>query len=208
LSEPLGHSRLQLWSDHSQAQPVDPALFLCPHMVRPRIMLATPQLLNLSPFWPVLAPRKSQNSGQANPAPVAPTGGRSDQSGTLQEATGGTQTHSRRTGSKLGRLHRARQALVRVPESNTKYGGKRGKPGGPAAPWLLPSISESSQIPKRKNCFRVRRFRASPAVHRATIYCVRGLALGRLRGSYGVAGWHARRPMASSSDNRQGAELR
>ena len=40
---------------------------------------------------------------------------------------GGTQTHSRRTGSKLGRLHFVRQGLVRVPESNTKYGGKRGK---------------------------------------------------------------------------------
>ena len=50
--------------------------------------------------------------------------------GTLQGVTGGTQTHSRRTGSKLGRLHRARQGLVRVPESNTKYGGKEGITGG------------------------------------------------------------------------------
>jgi hypothetical protein len=31
---------------------------------------------------------------------------------------------------KLGRLQRARQGLVRVPESNTKYGGGGGKPGG------------------------------------------------------------------------------
>src|ERR1700722_9566296 len=31
---------------------------------------------------------------------------------------------------KLGRLQRARQELVRVPESNTKYGGNGGKPGG------------------------------------------------------------------------------
>ena len=30
---------------------------------------------------------------------------------------------------KLGRLHRARQGLVRVPESNTKYGGKGEKTG-------------------------------------------------------------------------------
>jgi hypothetical protein len=48
----------------------------------------------------------------------------------LWERIGGTQTHSRRTGEKLGRLQRARQALVRQAESNTKCGGKRGKPWG------------------------------------------------------------------------------
>jgi hypothetical protein len=32
---------------------------------------------------------------------------------------------------KLGRLRYARQGLVRVPESNTKYGGKLGKTGAP-----------------------------------------------------------------------------
>src|SRR5450631_3068846 len=53
-------------------------------------------------------------------------------------ATGGTQTHSRRTGGKLEQLHRARQGLVRVPESNTKYGGNRGKPRGPSLPRLPP----------------------------------------------------------------------
>ena len=51
-------------------------------------------------------------------------------SGALLGATGGTQTHSRRTGSKLGRLRYARQGLVRVPESNTKYGGLGGITGG------------------------------------------------------------------------------
>ena len=49
---------------------------------------------------------------------------------TRLEATGGTQTHSRRTGGKLGRLRRARQAIVRLSESNTKYGGKEGITGG------------------------------------------------------------------------------
>jgi hypothetical protein len=48
----------------------------------------------------------------------------------FRERPAGTQTHSRRTDRKLGRLHRARQALVRVPESSTKYGGKTRKPGG------------------------------------------------------------------------------
>jgi hypothetical protein len=65
-------------------------------------------------------------------------------------ATGGTRIHSRRTGRRLGQLRCARQGLVRVPESNTKYGGKRGKTGVNAAPVMGPSISESSGIPKRK----------------------------------------------------------
>ena len=59
------------------------------------------------------------------------------------EATGGTRIHSRRTGRRLGQTHCARQELVRVPESNTKYGGKRGKTGVDAAPVIGPSISES-----------------------------------------------------------------
>jgi len=58
-------------------------------------------------------------------------------------STGGTQTHSRRTGSKLGQLRYARQGLVRVPESNTKYGGKSGKTGVGPIPVIGPSISES-----------------------------------------------------------------
>ena len=66
------------------------------------------------------------------------------------ERPAGPKTHSRRTGRKLGQLRCARQGLVRVPESNTKYGGKGGKTGGNAAPVIGPSISESSGIPKRK----------------------------------------------------------
>jgi hypothetical protein len=69
------------------------------------------------------APKGRQEFGTKKPVSAAPDGRRSVHSGTLQGATGGTQTHSRRTGSKLGRLQRARQGLVRVPESNTKYGG-------------------------------------------------------------------------------------
>jgi hypothetical protein len=89
------------------------------------------------------------------PASAASTGWRSVHSGTLQGATGGTQTHSRRTGLRLGRLQRARQGLVRVPESNTKYGGKVGRTGGPWAPLPGPSISESSEIPKRKKSSKI-----------------------------------------------------
>ena len=74
-------------------------------------------------FW---RSARSRPSGQTSPHSAASTGRRSGQFGTLLGATGGTQTHSRRTGWKLGRLRRARQELVRVSKSNTKYGGKRG----------------------------------------------------------------------------------
>src|SRR6266851_5064383 len=94
-------------------------------------MYSTPQHSNLSRFWLVFSAPKVPKFRAKKPGTRASTGGRSGQFGTLLEATGGTQTHSRRTGSKLGRLHRARQGLVRVPESNTKYGGKRGKTGVP-----------------------------------------------------------------------------
>ena len=75
--------------------------------------------------------------------PQPPKAGGVVNSGGLLGATGGTQTHSRRTGRKLGRLRYARQGLVRVPESNTKYGGQGGKTGGGAAPVIEPSIGES-----------------------------------------------------------------
>jgi hypothetical protein len=83
---------------------------------------------NLSRFGLLATRSKSLPNWAKKAAPAASTGRRSGQFGTLQGVTGGTHTHHRRTGSKLGRLPRARQAIVRVPESNTKYGGKRGKP--------------------------------------------------------------------------------
>jgi len=69
------------------------------------------------------------------------------------ERPAGTQTHSRRTVLKLGQLRDARQGLVRVPESNTKYGGKRRKTG--VSPRLLLSqVSVSPQgFPSEKNLF-------------------------------------------------------
>jgi len=185
----------------SQALPVDPALFLsrqnrcehrccrgtspCPGKPAPkvRLMLSTPNtpIHRPSHFGSFLsASEVAPNSGQTNPSPVASTGGRSGQSGTLLGATGGTQTHSRRTGSKLGQLPCARQGLVRVPESNTKYGGKGRKTGGRLTFPMPPSISESSGIPKRKKLFAAREFGLRPRCSQATIYCSEGLASARL----------------------------
>ena len=163
----------------SLALPVDPALFLspqhrCEHRLLRRhapdkpirlsgksrsprsgscIQRPTPQTRHLGHFGPFQRSEAAPNSGQTNPSPDASTGGRSGQSGTLMGATGGTQTHSRRTGSKLGQLHCTRQALVRVPESNTKYGGKARKTG--VAPSdLCRQVSVSPQgFPSEKNSF-------------------------------------------------------
>ena len=145
-----------------------------------RLMLSTPHLTNLSHFWLVLALRKPSEFRANKPVTRCLDRRAKCQSGTLLETTGGTQTHSRRTGSKLRQLLCTRQGLVRVPESNTKYGGNPGITGGRLTLPVPPSISESSGIPKRKKLFAARSFELRPAVHRVTIYCGEGVALGRL----------------------------
>src|ERR1022692_1357624 len=143
-------------------------------------MSSTPNPVTLSHFGPFLAPRNPPALRAKKPIPAASTGRRSGHFGTHLGATGGTQTHARRTGRKLRQVHRARQGLVRVPESNTKYGGKRGKTGGWPTLLMVPSISESSEIPKQKKCRGVCKIDLHPTVHRATIYCGQGVALARL----------------------------
>src|SRR3954470_24679831 len=136
------------------------------------------------PFWPFLARSKNVPKFRAD-TPVArcPTGRRSGHSGTLQGAVGRTQTHSRRTGSKLGRLPRARQGLVPDPESNTKYGGEWGKPRADRPLWCGQVSASPRGFAKLKKSSRALPKPASPAVHRVTIYCSLMVALGRLRES-------------------------
>ena len=135
---------------------------------------------NLSRFRPVFNVRKPSKFRATKPVTRRLTGGRSALFWNPFGTTGGTPTHSRRTVLKLEQLVGARQALVRVPESNTKYGGKPGKPGGRATPWVPPSIGESSQIRQAKKLLAARRFELRPAVHRATIYSSSGVASARL----------------------------
>jgi hypothetical protein len=114
-----------------------------------------PQLTNASTRHPGLsrpvfrAPTSPWERADKSPS-AASTGSRRARFGTHLGATGGTKTHARRTGGKLGQTRRARQGLVRDPESNTKYGGKDGITGGAPAPVMGSSISESSRIPKGK----------------------------------------------------------
>ena len=111
------------------------------------------QLPKLSHFWLVFDAPKSPKSGAKKPVPLPRPAGGVVIFGTLQGAISGTQTHSRRTGRKLGRLHRARQGLVRVPESNTKCGGKRGKTGGVRASDLAQVSVSPEGFPSEKNLF-------------------------------------------------------
>ena len=98
-----------------------------------------------------VAPRNPPFLRTDTPVPLPSPAGGVLISGALVGATGGTQTHSRRTGRKLGRLRYARQGLVRVPESNTKYGGKGRKTGGdPPLPSGQVSVSPQG-FPRRKN---------------------------------------------------------
>ena len=121
---------------------------------------------------PFFRSRMPPKFGQTNPSPAAEMAGGVVVLEPLWERPAGTQTHSRRTGRKLGQVRCARQGLVRVPESNTKYGGKRGITGVGAAPVMGASIGESSGSPKRKKCCSPCGARLRPAVHRPAIYSV------------------------------------
>jgi hypothetical protein len=156
----------------SAVQPVDPGLFsrrLTPGLRRPastarhdpnppdegivRPCIQRPNASSGPIRVHTVAPQNPVDPRQTSPSTAASTGWRSVMLEPFWERPAGTQTHSRRTGSKLGQDRDARQGLVRVPESNTKYGGKPGKTGVSPAPVLDPSISESSGIPKPKNLF-------------------------------------------------------
>jgi hypothetical protein len=164
----FSHGRSSTFSDRSRpGMPLEPTPGIAPpRVLRPCVQRALTQRLALhaganSHPCEVRVPSSFLWARQAL-HPRQSTGRRRCHFGTLLGATGGTQTHSRRTGRKLGRLRYARQGLVRVPESNTKYGGREGKTGVSAAPVMGPSISESSGIPKRKNCPQGCGFRLRP----------------------------------------------
>ena len=159
LSEPHRHGSRHGRQASASLKPVDPAQFLrerhrCVHRSRPGTPLGDPSP-GLSQRPCIQRPTastgsiptrferpKSQeiprgisgHSGQTRPSPAARKGPAEWSFWNPLGATGGTQTHSRRTGGKLGRLRRARQGLVRVSESNTKYGGKWRKTGAVPRP--------------------------------------------------------------------------
>jgi hypothetical protein len=134
----------------------------------------TPGLLPALFFVPRTAPFQRQKS----PSPAAFAGGGVVVLEPIWDDRRGPKTHSRRTGRKLGQVRCTRQGLVRVPLSNTKYGGERGITGVSAAPVMDASISESSEIRQGKKCCRAVEPSLLLPVHRPSIYSRPGPRLG------------------------------
>ncbi len=88
--------------------------------------------------------------------------------------------HTRAEQLEARTLHCARQGVVRLSESNTKYGGKRGITGANAAPVMAPSISESKRIRQGKKYPLVRLAHVAHRLHRARFCWAQGLAFVRL----------------------------
>jgi len=104
---------------------------LCP---KDRPMLSTPQRKNPSPhsepFGPFWRPKGLRILGRQALHPLPRPAGRSVSPEPVWDRPAGTPNTLAPNRWKLGQLGYARQELVRVPESNTKYGGTRGKTGG------------------------------------------------------------------------------
>ena len=106
--------------------------------------------ITLDHFGPFLASRKSPESRAENPVTRASSGNRNRHSEPCQGCPAGLKTTPAPNDPKLGRLPLARQGLVRVPESNTKYGGKLGKTGVVSRPrWRQLSVSPQG-FPRKK----------------------------------------------------------
>jgi hypothetical protein len=133
------------------AQPVDRPVSLGAKSMRASILSlfnASTRRAHSGPFFP---PRKPRNSGRICPSPVPLPAVGMVVLEPFQGVFGGTENSPAPNDPKLGRLRRTRQGLVRVPESNTKYGGKPGKPGVAGRP-LMPQVSVSPRgIPSEKN---------------------------------------------------------
>ena len=158
------------------------------------------------PFGLVSLRPKSSNSRAEKPFTRCQQGRRSGHFGTLLGATGGDPNTLAPNSFKARQVRYARQALVRVPESNTKYGGWRGKTGVDHPPVIDASISESSGIPKRKKLSFGLSTSLGPAVHRRCIFCIRRIAFERLRQGYGDSwGSHARAPVVVAEKRGHGA---
>lgn len=104
-------------------------------------------------------------------------------------------------GPKARTLRCARQELVRVPESNTKYGGLWGITGVFAAPVVEPSISESSEIPNRKNSYPASCGGFIPLFTGQVYFSGPGLRQGDSRSPTEGEGRHARRDGGSARES-------
>jgi hypothetical protein len=168
---------------------------------------STPQLTYRTRFRVHFGARKGSESEANSPVTSALSSSRNGHSGTLSGAFGGTENSPAPNDPKLGRLRCARQGLVRVPESNTKYGGKGGKPrGGPRLDWGQVSVSPQG-FPSKKIYPRGVDGGFHPlftgqlfiVVLGSSWHCTSKTHVGLRR----CSGWHAGQAMVSGPDKRQ-----
>lgn len=142
------------------------------------------------PFW---RPKSPHFAGRQALLPLPLAGWRSDD---LRDPLGECRRDANSlapNGPKARTLRCARQELVRVPESNTKYGGLRGITGGKPSPVVEPSISESSGIPNRKNLHPVTQVPFIPLFTGQLYFWALGLRQPDSRNATEGEGSHARR---------------
>ena len=207
VSEPQPHILTRKCGPNDPpARPVVPVLFSASPPQGPDPRIGGRTLIHAYwPFRPVLCAQTHPKADE--PSAHASTGSGVLRFGTPFGTTGGTQNqNSRRTGGRLGHSRPARQGLVRVPESNTKYGGKGGITGVSAAPVMPPTISESSGIPKGKKLSPPCGAKVLPLITGQVFLRPQGLRVSDSpqrprRGE----GWHAGVAVVRCPDNRQGA---
>jgi hypothetical protein len=205
LSESPGSQlSLQPWSDRSQLSRWTG--LLSQRKIDASIDFVRLQRLNSpGPFWPAFSAPKAPEFRANEPVTRASTAVGVVVLEPFQGVSGGTKNSPAPNDPKLGRLRRTRQGLVRVPESNTKYGGKLGKPGVAWRP-LMPQVSVSPQgIPSEKNLPEASDPGLRPLFTGQVFFVTKGLRREDSREATGSPGWHAKGPMVSGWDNRQAA---
>jgi len=142
-------------------------------------------------------PRSGPDRGQTIPRPLPL---QADGLAVLKpfwELPAGKRNTSAPNRERLGHLRCARQELVRLSESNTKYDGKLGTTGAYAAPVTLPSIGESKRIPKLKKSCSWAPATLTPALHRQPPCSPSRACAGATHGCLRKAAvWHARPRLA------------
>jgi hypothetical protein len=140
----------------------------------------------------------------SKPVTRAFAGNRNGRLEPCQGASSGTENHPAPNDPKLGRLRCARQGLVRVSESNTKYGGK-GRIQGvrPRLDWGQVSVSPQG-FPREKNYPHPVEQGCARCSHGRYFFGRRDCTAETHVGLRGGEVWHARAFVVGCLHKRQG----
>ena len=214
VSGPRTEVGSQLRRFDPQALPVDPALFFClrhPKVPPDRrgLSLNSTQQREIRVTWADFSPLSgvpvTPVSRQTSPRSVPRSAGGVLAWNPFGSVRRDPKLNSRRPGRTLGQTRPTRQGLVRVPESNTKYGGKGGITGGDPAPVMGPSIGESTRIPKTKKLFGHVETGFAPLFTGQVFFRPPGLHWRDSREATEREVWHVRAPVVGAADTGHGA---